>query len=567
MKDYKKIIADALLEKDLGLSYDDIYQTIEIPPDTNMGDYAFPCFKLAKTLKMAPNKIAEDLASKLDSIEGIKDVKVLGPYLNFKIDVKLLAEDLAEEVLSKGNDFGKSSLGQGKKVVVEYSSTNIAKPFHIGHIRSTVIGNVIANIYESLAYDVHRVNYIGDHGTQFGIMIAAFKEFGDRETINKNPIKELLKLYVEYNKLASESEEKMNLARSWFSKLEAKDPEAVEIWEWFKEISLSEFNRIYNMLGIGFDSYNGEAFASQFNDKVRSLLKEKDLLEESEGAHIINLEGDNLPNIIVIKSDGTSTYITRDIATAIYRKETFDFYKNIYVVASEQNLHFQQLFAILKKMGYEWAKDCIHVPFGMLSLKDITLSTRKGQVVFLEDVLNKSVEKTLDIIDKRNPNLENKEQVAKDVGIGAIIFYELSNNKIKDYVFDWDLVLNFDGETGPYVQYTVARTNSIINKAGLGASSQINGDLISSEIERDLLIAIRDFPDKLVQAHDKYEPSILTRNLIDIASKFNKFYNACPILNTEDEELKKARLALVKMTQITLKNGMTILGIKCPEKM
>lgn len=379
-------------------------------------------------------------------------------------------------------------------------------------------------------------------------------------------IKELLKLYVDYNELANQDPEKMDDARRWFSELESGNPEAVKLWEWFKEISLGEFNRVYDMLGVEFDSYNGESFSSQFIDDVIKELRDKNLLEMSDGAEIINLEDEGLPNMIVIKSDGSSTYITRDIATALYRKREYDFHKNIYVVGSQQILHFQQLKACLKKMGYDWADDCIHVPFGMVSLKDQTLSTRRGQVVFLEDVLNKAVEKTEEIINERNPNLENKDEVAKQVGIGAVIFQELFSNRIKDYVFDWDNTLNYDGETGPYVQYTIARANSILERAGIINNEAIDYSLIISDSEFELASTIYNLPQKILDAVEKYEPSYVTRQLVEIASAFNSFYNACPILNAESD-IKNARLELVSCTASVLRSGLKLLGIESPNKM
>lgn len=567
MKNYKEEIARLLYKNDIGLEYEEILNSLEIPPDNKMGDFAFPCFKLAKIKRNAPNKIAEEIKANFETNDFLDRVENVGPYLNFYLNRQDLIKNVVEEVLNPNGDFFAKDLGKGKNVIVEFSSTNIAKPFHIGHIRSTVQGNAIRNIYKHLGFNTIAVNYIGDHGTQFGIMIAAYKLWGNDEKIKANPIQELLKLYVDYNALAKEDQTKMDEARAWFAKLEAGDKEAVELWTWFKEISLNEFKRVYDMLGIEFDSYNGESFSSQFIDGVIKELREKNLLVDSEGAEIIDLESDGLPNVIVIKSDGTSTYIARDIATALYRKREYDYFKNIYVVASQQNLHFQQLVAILKKMGYDFAEACIHTAFGMVSLKDQTLSTRKGQVVFLEDVLNKAVEKTLEIIDERNPNLENKEEVAKEVGIGAVMFQELSNNKIKDYIFDWDITLNFEGETGPYVQYTVARANSILNKLGQTREDIDYLKLVNKE-EFELANSIRLLPQRIEEAMEKYEPSYVTRQLIDIAKNFNKFYNNCPILKEDvDMETKQARARLVRACRDALKLGLSLLGIKTPEKM
>lgn len=566
MKSYKEIITELLVASELGLEYNEILETIEIPPDNTMGDYAFPCFRLAKIKRNSPVNIAKELSETITKPQGIGKIINVGPYLNFFIDRADIIKTVIENVKEKGEMYGSSDIGKGKNAIVEYSSTNIAKPFHIGHIRSTVIGNAIKNLYKFTGYNTTGINYLGDHGTQFGMMIAAYKLWGDDKKINENPIKELLKLYVDYNEIANEDPEKMDDARKWFSELESGNPEAVKLWEWFKEISLGEFDRVYNMLGVEFDSYNGESFSSQFIDDVIKELREKDLLEMSEGAEIINLESEGLPNMIVIKSDGSSTYITRDIATALYRKREYDFDKNIYVVGSQQILHFQQLKACLKKMGYEWADDCIHVPFGMVSLKDQTLSTRRGQVVFLEDVLNKAVEKTEEIINERNPDLEDKERVAKQVGIGAVIFQELFSNRIKDYVFDWDNTLNYDGETGPYVQYTIARANSILERSGESGNDKVDYSLIVSDPEVELASTIYYLPQKILDAVDKYEPSYVTRQLVEIASAFNKFYNACPILNAEPE-VKNARLELVNCTANVLRSGLKLLGIESPNKM
>lgn len=566
MKSYKEIITELLVASELGLGYNEILETIEIPPDNTMGDYAFPCFRLAKIKRNSPVNIAKELSETITKPQGIGKIINVGPYLNFFIDRADIIKTVIENVKEKGEMYGSSDIGKGKNAIVEYSSTNIAKPFHIGHIRSTVIGNAIKNLYKFTGYNTTGINYLGDHGTQFGMMIAAYKLWGDDKKINENPIKELLKLYVDYNEIANEDPEKMDDARRWFSELESGNPEAVKLWEWFKKISLGEFDRVYNMLGVEFDSYNGESFSSQFIDDVIKELREKDLLEMSEGAEIINLESEGLPNMIVIKSDGSSTYITRDIATALYRKREYDFDKNIYVVGSQQILHFQQLKACLKKMGYEWADDCIHVPFGMVSLKDQTLSTRRGQVVFLEDVLNKAVEKTEEIINERNPDLEDKERVAKQVGIGAVIFQELFSNRIKDYVFDWDNTLNYDGETGPYVQYTIARANSILERSGESGNDKVDYSLIVSDPEVELASTIYYLPQKILDAVDKYEPSYVTRQLVEIASAFNKFYNACPILNAEPE-VKNARLELVSCTANVLRSGLKLLGIESPNKM
>lgn len=565
MTDFKEIIAKQLEKMDLGLGFEEIYKLIEIPPQDNMGDYSFPCFSLAKTLRKNPTLIAEDLAKEFDT-EGFEKVENLNAYLNFYVDRKVFEEEILKEILEKKERYGSSDKGSGKNIVIDFSSVNIAKPFHIGHIRSTVIGDALRNIHDFLGYNTIASNYIGDYGTQFGTMIAAYKLWGDEEKLKENPIKELLNLYVRYNKEAAEDEKMMNDARAEFRNLESGEEEATRLWKHFKEISFNEFDRVYKMLDIDFDNYNGESYHSDFIPAVLEELKDKDLLVESDGAYIIDLSEFDLPPAIIIKSNGSSAYITRDIATAINRKKVYDFDKNLYVVATQQNLHFQQLFAILKLMGYDFYDDCKHIPFGMVSLKDQTLSTRKGQVVFLEDVLNKAVDKTKEIMESRDNKIENVDKVAEIVGIGAVKFQELYNNRIKDYVFDWDEVLNFDGETGPYVQYTYARAKSVLRKADFKQNKEISFDNITSDEEFALVKALGNFKDVVAKAAEKYEPSLITRHLTEIAKNFNKFYNACQI-NVEDEKIKEERLALSYATSIVIKTGLGLLGIKTVEKM
>lgn len=565
MTDFKEIIAKQLEKMDLGLSFEEIYKLIEIPPQDNMGDYSFPCFTLAKTMRKNPALIAEDLAKEFDT-EGFEKVENLNAYLNFYVDRKVFEEEILKEILEKKEKYGSSDKGAGKNIVIDFSSVNIAKPFHIGHIRSTVIGDALRNIHDFLGYNTIASNYIGDYGTQFGTMIAAYKLWGDEEKLKENPIKELLALYVRYNNEAANDEKMMDDARSEFMNLENGEEEATRLWKHFKEISFNEFDRVYKMLDIDFDNYNGESYHSDFIPAVLEELKEKNLLVESDGAYIVDLAEFDLPPAIIIKSNGSSAYITRDIATAINRKKVYDFDKNLYVVATQQNLHFQQLFAILKLMGYDFYDDCKHIPFGMVSLKDQTLSTRKGQVVFLEDVLNKAVDKTKEIMESRDNKIENVEEVAEIVGIGAVKFQELYNNRIKDYVFDWDEVLNFDGETGPYVQYTYARAKSVLRKADFKENKEISFDNITSDEEFALVKALGNFKDVVAKAAEKYEPSLITRHLTEIAKNFNKFYNACQI-NVEDEKIKEERLALSYATSIVIKTGLGLLGIKTVEQM
>lgn len=564
MINFKEEVKEIILGFDTGLTEKEISDLIEIPPNSDMGDYAFPVFKLAKTFRKAPNLIAEELAKKEFNNENIKKIANVGPYVNFFVDNSKLVESVLIEAVK--DDFGSSHIGVGKNVVFDFSSTNIAKPFHIGHLRSTVIGNAIRNIMKYQGFNTTGVNYIGDYGTQFGMMISAYLKWGDEDKINANPIKELLNLYVKYNKIAKEDETYMDEARDWFDKLEKKDPTAVKLWSWFREISLKEFQKVYDLLGVEFDNFNGESFHSQFIGDALEAIDKKNLLEESDGAMIINLDDENLPPVLIKKSNGSSTYLTRDIATAMYRKKTYDFYKNVYVVASQQKLHFEQLKAVLKKMGFDWWNDCEHVSFGMVSMKDGSMKTREGKVIFLEDVLNRAIDKTKSIIEERNPNLENKEEVAKQVGVGAVIFQDLFNNRIKDYTFDWDQVLNFDGETGPYTQYTFARSCSILDKGEFELKDNSKFDLLVDDTEIDIVKHLSKFEEVLLNATEKYEPSFLTRYTVELAKLFNKFYANCPI-NTVEDELKYQRLYLTYSVNKCLKLSLSLLGIEAPVRM
>lgn len=566
MIDFKKEVVNTIYNIENSLDKEEIEKLIEVPPNYDMGDYAFPCFRLAKTFRKAPNLIATELKEKIGANEYFEKIENVGPYLNFFINKEKLTETVLEEILEKKDDYGAQDIGKGRNIIVEFSSPNIAKPFHIGHIRSTVIGNSLYKICKFLGFNAIAINHLGDYGTQFGMLIAAYKKWGDKEVIENDPINELLKLYVKFNAEAEKDEALKEEARYWFKELENKNEEALELWQWIRDISLREFNRVYDLLNIKFDSYAGESFYSDKMDRVIEELEAKDLLKESEGAKIVDLEEYDMPPALIQKSDGSTLYITRDIAAAIYRKEHYDFYKNIYVVASQQNLHFKQLIKILELMGYEWANDCIHVPFGMVSLEDGTLSTRKGRVVFLEDVLNKAIENTKNIIEEKNPNLENKEEVAKQVGIGAVLFQELFNSRIKDYVFTWERTLSFEGETGPYVQYTHARANSLLEKGEFKLDDKVDYSLLKAEEEIDLARLLYNFPQAVLDAYEKLEPSFITRHVTEIAKAFNKFYNSCPILS-EEEELKKARLSLVYATKITIKTGLDLLGIAAPDKM
>ncbi|HHU17299.1 MAG: arginine--tRNA ligase [Anaerovoracaceae bacterium] len=572
MINFKDKIAALLVETVKGISETEIRDMIEIPTDSKMGDYAFPCFKLAKLLRKAPPIIAQGIAEKLQGNEIFDKVESVNAYVNMFLSRNLFMKELVSGVAEQRDNYGSTNIGNGRKVIVEFSSPNIAKPFHIGHIRSTVIGNAIHKIYEFLGYDTIRINHLGDYGTQFGKMIVSYRHWGNEEDVIREPIKTLLGYYVKFHEEAEKNPALEDEARDVFTKLENGEAEEVKLWQWFRDESLKEFNRVYEMLGIEFDSYAGESFYSDRLDSVVNMLKDADLLRESEGAQIVDLEEHGMPPALITKKDGSSLYITRDIAAAVYRKEHYDFYKNLYVVASQQNLHFQQWIKIIELLGYDWAKDCVHIPFGLVSLEEGTMSTRQGRVVFLEDVLTRAVEQTKDIILEKNVNTDNLDVTAKQVGIGAVIFQELSNNRIKDYVFSWDKVLNFDGETGPYVQYTHARAASVLRNGGesvnqaLAESEQANMDYITGDTAYELAKLIYRFPEIVIEAGEKYEPSIVTRHIVDIAQVFNKFYHDEHIL-VQDEEEKKAKLLLVFAAKQTIQNGLQLLGIEAPERM
>ena len=571
MKDYRQLIAEIIASCVEGLEASEIREMVEVPADSKMGDYAFPCFKLAKLLRKAPPLIAKSIAEQIASDEIFEKVESVNAYVNMFISRDAFIDDVVKEVIAKGDAFGSSDIGAGRKVIVEYSSPNIAKPFHIGHIRSTVIGNSIYKIYDFLGYDAFRINHLGDYGTQFGKMICAYRHWGNKEDVINEPIKTLLSYYTKFHVEVETHPELDDEAREIFAKLEKGEPEEVALWQWFRDESLKEFTRVYKMLGIEFDSYNGESFYSDKMPRFVEELKAKGLLEESQGAQIVNLEEYGMPPALITKSDGSTLYITRDIAAAVYRKETYDFYKNLYIVASQQNLHFQQWIKILELMGYEWAKDCVHIPFGLVSLEEGTMSTRHGRVVFLEDVLNRAVDETRKIIREKGVATDNIDETAKQVGIGAVIFQELSNNRIKDYVFSWDKVLDFNGETGPYVQYTYARAASLMRRADAGALAKAQaGDIdvtyIRSDAAYELVKLLEAFPAVVVEAADKYEPSVVTRHIVDIAQSFNRFYHDEHII-VENIEEQAAKLALAQAAKNTIKNGLGLLGIQCPERM
>ena len=573
MIDFKDSIAKLLAEKLPELTEAEIKGMVEIPQDQKMGDYAFPCFRLAKIMHKAPQQIAAGLAEEIKDSPLFAKVEQVNAYLNMFISREEMSKDTVSEVLEQGDAFGRSDIGGGKKVIVEYSSPNIAKPFHIGHIRSTVIGNSLNKIYDALGYDVFRINHLGDYGTQFGKMICAYRHWGNKEDVEREPIKTLLGYYTKFHVEVEDHPELEDEARAIFAALEKGEPEEVALWQWFRDESLKEFNRVYKMLDISFDSYNGESFYSDKMPRFEQELEDKGLMVESQGAMVVDLEPYKLGVALIKKSDGSSLYITRDIAAAVYRKETYNFYKNIYVVASQQSLHFQQLFKILELMGYEdCAHGCVHVPFGLVRLEAGTMSTRHGRVVFLEDVLNKAVEKTKEIILEKNPNAENVDEIAHQVGIGAVVFNELSNNRIKDYVFKWDHVLNFDGETGPYVQYTHARCCSLLRKADAADVAKaadpasIDFSYLTGDAAYDLVKLLYAFPGVIEQAGERYEPSLVARHIVDIAQSFNRFYHDEHIICDNADE-RVAKLALVTAAKTAIKNGLALLGIHAPERM
>lgn len=566
MADFKKLISEIIKSEIEDLTLEEITALIEVPPNKEMGDYAFPCFKLAKIFRKAPNAIAEDLAGKIQPTDDINKIVNLGGYVNFFVNKESLAKKVINQVLSEKENYGKSEFGKGKTVVVEFSSPNIAKPFHIGHVRTTVIGNALSKIYQSQGYHVEKLNHLGDYGTQFGKLIVAYKLWGDKQAVEKDPIKELLKLYIRFHDEAEAKPEMEDEAREWFTKLENGDQEAKDLWQWFRDESLKEFSRVYDLLDIDFDSYVGESFYSDKMPAVIEELKEKNLLVESDGAMIVDLEDSKLPPALIQKRDGSTLYLTRDLASAFYRKKIYNFDKSIYVVGAQQELHFKQCFEIIKRMGYDWYKDMVHVQFGMVALEEGTMSTRKGRVVFLEDVLNQAIDRTRQIIEEKNPDAENIDEVAKAVGVGAVVFQELSNSRIKDYTFSWDRTLSFEGETGPYVQYTHARCCAVLRKADQPVSADINYEALSDQDAADVLSVLETFNKSIMTAMKKNEPHIVTRFVLDLAQAFNKFYHNSPIL-VEDDDLRAARLALVEATRQTIENALKILGMKAPQKM
>lgn len=559
--DYKSYIAQRL--KIENMDEQSVAGMLEVPPTNDMGDYALPCFRLAKVLRKSPALIASELAASFPRDGIISEVTAVNGYLNFKVDRVGYAETTLAEVLHKGEKYGSSDIGGGKTICIDYSSINIAKPFHIGHLSTTVIGSALYKILQFSGYKVVGINHLGDYGTQFGKLIVAYKRWGDKEKIEKGKLRELMRIYVKFHEEAEKHPELEDEARHYFKLIEDGDKEANELFCWFKELTLQEVQKIYDRLNVKFDSYAGESF---YNDKMQPIideLKEKGLLKISDGAAIVDLEAYGMPPCLILKKDGSSLYATRDMAAAVYRKKTYDFYKCLYVVAYQQDLHFRQFFKVLELMGKEWAKDLVHVSYGMVSMEDGAMSTRTGKVVFLEDVLDKCVEKARAVIEEKNVALENKDEIARQVGTGAVIFSALYNNKIKDIVFSFDKVLNFDGETCPYVQYTGARCNSVLKKGGDIGEYKVEN---LTDEEYALVALLGNFPSVVREAGEKYEPSFVTRFAVELAKAYNKFYIANKIIGSE-ENVKNFRLALTKAVKITLENAFRLLGIEIPEKM
>lgn len=562
--DYKKLIVERIKEH-VDLEKEVIEKFLEIPPKSEMGDFAFPCFQLSKIMRKAPNMIAEKLSKEINK-EGFERIESQGPYINFFMDKSDFTKSTIIKILNEKETYGSTKLGEGKTMLVEYSSPNIAKNFHVGHLSTTVIGNSLYKMLKFQGYNCVGINHLGDWGTQYGRFIAAYKRWVDEDALHTNAIRELERIYVKFYEEAEKDPTLEDIARKHFKNLEDGCEEEVRLWKEFKDLSLKEFQKVYSMLNVHFDSYAGESFYSDKMDAVVTELEEKGLLVESNGAKVVMLEEYNMPPCMIKKSDGATIYATRDLAAAIYRKKTYDFYKNIYVVGSPQSLHFNQFFTTLKLMGHEWAADCKHVGFGLVKFSEGKFSSRSGNAIYLEELLNEAVKKVEEIINEKNPELENKEEVAKKIGIGAIIFTYLKNNRERDILFDWKEMLSFDGETGPYVQYTYARGKSILRKAG-EISSEADFSKLDSKEEFELIKLLEGFEAAIFIATEKFEPSVLTRHMIEIAKAFNKFYNSNNIMSTEDQGLKKARLQLVEATTYVIKNGLNLIGIEVVEKM
>ncbi len=548
------------------LTGNDVSAMIETPPDKKMGDYALPCFRLSKTMRCAPQMIAGKLAEKI-ACEEIDHVEVVGGYLNVFLRRGGLARDIVEAVLKHPGRWGSSEIGKGKTVCLDYSSINIAKRFHIGHLSTTMIGNSLKRIYDFNGYTTVGINHLGDWGTQFGKMICAYKKWGNREEVEKGGVQAMVDLYVRFHHEAEQHPELEDEGRAWFKKIEDGDQEAMEIFTWFKEVTLKDTQRVYDLLGVSFDSYAGESF---YNDKMAPVveeLREKGLLIESQGAQVVDLEAYGMPPALILRSDGATLYVTRDLAAAFYRHNTYHFDKCLYVVAYQQNLHFRQWFKIIELMGHDWYKDMEHVSFGMVSYEGRALSTREGYVVYLEDLLHKAVEKAREIIEEKSPNLPNKDEVARQVGVGAVVYFDLHNDRNKDIDFRWERALNFDGETGPYVQYTHARCCSVLRKAEAFAAAEPDYGVITDDEAQDVLMLISHFPQVVRKAMEQSEPSLITRHTTQLAQAYNKYYFEHRIMDESDPAGTAARVNLTRVVRDVIRTGLYLIGVEAPERM
>ena len=561
--DNKQLIASELAKVIDSLDQSAISNLLEQPKSSDLGDIAFPAFSLAKVERKAPQAIAADIAEKIDP-SHFEKVVATGPYVNFFLNKAKISDQVIKEVIKEGADYGQQNEGQGENITIDLSSPNIAKPFSVGHLRSTVIGDALSNIFRKMGYNTIKINHLGDWGKQFGLLMVAYKKWGNKEAVEANPIDELLQLYVRINAEIENDPALDDEGRLWFKKLEDGDPEATELWQWFRDESLVEFNRIYELLGVEFDSLNGEAFYNDKMDEAVKILEDKGLLKESKGASIVDLDDVNLPPAMIKKSDGATLYITRDIATAMYRARTYNFVKNVYVVGQEQSNHFRQLKAVLKKMGFDWSDDMIHVDFGLVTKNRQKLSTRKGNIILLEPTLQEAISRAKAQIEEKNPNLENKEAVAHAVGVGAVKFYDLKTDRRNGYDFDLEAMVSFEGETGPYVQYAYARIQSILRKADFKPSLDANYDLNDAE-SWEIIKLLQDFARVVKRAADNFEPSLIAKYAISLAQAFNKYYAHTRILDESPE--RDSRLALSYTTAVVLKEALRMLGVEAPEKM
>ena len=561
--DTKKIIASELSKVIESLDTEAIFNLLEQPKSSELGDIAFPAFSLAKVERKAPQAIAADIAEKIDP-SHFEKVVATGPYVNFFLDKTAISGKVLAEVIVAGADYGQQDEGQGANITIDMSSPNIAKPFSVGHLRSTVIGDALSNIFKKMGYNTIKINHLGDWGKQFGLLMVAYKKWGDKAAVEANPIDELLKLYVRINAEIETNPALDEEGRLWFKKLEDGDPEATELWQWFRDESLVEFNRIYKELEVDFDSFNGEAFYNDKMDEGIQLLEDKGLLKESKGASIVELDDYNLPPALIKKSDGATLYITRDIATAMYRARTYNFVKNVYAVGQEQANHFRQLKAVLKEMGFDWSDDMIHVDFGLVTKNKQKLSTRKGNIILLEPTIQEAISRAKAQIEEKNPNLEDKEAVAHAVGVGAIKFYDLKTDRRNGYDFDLEAMVSFEGETGPYIQYAYARIQSILRKADFTPSADATYGLNDPE-SWEIIKNLQDFGRIIKRASDNYDPSLIAKFAINLAQSFNRYYAHTRILDESPE--RDSRLALSYATAVVLKESLRILGVKAPEKM